>query len=300
MLPKWTWTTWLAFLLVLLGLILLIVFSLSSSFNDWSWVLKPELANNFGGLVGGVIGSIFSLAGIFLLYETIIKQQKLFNLQQFESKFFELVRYHRENVEKMKYRLPLKSEEEYVEGAAFFVEVVSEIEELYKKISRINQEFDEEKIIEISVQVHYFGVSKTILSTLKSALSNYDSKAIEKIIDKLRTEKTKYDSKIVRYGGHQHRLGHYLRHLSQIVTLADTADFLDQHQKEGYVNFLRAQLTEYELKFFFYNSLSRYGKNWEQKGYITKYKLIKNLPQELSNGIEPKKYYNKFKYNWES
>ncbi len=295
------WTSKIALIISFVGFVLLILFSILNSFNDWSWIINPELADNYGSLIGGVIGSLFSLAGIFLLYETIIKQQNTFNIQQFESKFFELLKFHRENVRNIvNYRVPSEKKEQ-VSSSSYFVELIDQFDVLYKSIEKYsNNTLRQSELINITLLVLYYGVSNKTRSTLEKQLDKYESSLVKTIINNLRKLKTNYDSGIVYYGGHQHRLSHYLRHLSQSVKFVDRSEFLKEDQKYEYIKLLRAQMTLYELKFLFYVSFTHIGSSWEKKySLITKYKLIKNLPEELGNNIKPKTYY-KLQYDWES
>ena len=70
--------------------------------------IDNELFSHFGGFVGGLVGTIFSLVGVLLLIETLrlqrthfIEQQEKnllsFEKQQIETRFFELVKISREN-----------------------------------------------------------------------------------------------------------------------------------------------------------------------------------------------------------
>ena len=296
---KQMWTTIVAAILSIIGFVMLFVFASAKNFNDWKWSIDPELADQFGSLSGGVIGILFSLAGIFLLYETIIRQQRLFNVQQFESKYFELIRYHRENVQEITYKVP-DSKEEIVAGRSFFVQLNDEFIQLFRSISDHTRDgFTEEERIELTAIILYYGVAKKTLHTLKYNLSRYDAGIIDDLIEHLRKEKTKYDRNIVFYGGHQHRLDHYLRHQSQAIKFIDRANFLTKDQKYSYAKLVRAQLTQYELIYLFYNTLTIYGQSWRNYKLITKYQLIKNLPKELETKVQPKKYYPKVKFDWE-
>lgn len=296
---KWYWTTWLAFSLSILSLILIIIFGFNSSFNDGSGKINPGLADNFGSFIGGLVGPILSLAGFFLIYETIIRQQQLFQLQQFENRYYELLRYHRDNVQQMTYRLPQAKNVEIVSGTTFFIFAVKEYDKLYSLIKKIvDGILTESELIEVTHVVHFYGVSSPIIPTLISALSKYDVKLITKITEKLQKTKSKYDSKTVYFNGQQHRLNHYWRHLSQVYKFIDQATFLSKKQRYEYAKIIRAQLSQQELIYFFYNSLSRHGKDWHKKNYINKYQIIKNLPKELSNKISPAEYYPKVNYDW--
>ncbi|GAF05934.1 hypothetical protein [Saccharicrinis fermentans] len=74
------------FILIALGIMLSFYFLIEGNFLIWDGVLDPEQLARFGGLIGGTIGVIFSLAAYILIYETFRLQKK----QQFESMFFSL------------------------------------------------------------------------------------------------------------------------------------------------------------------------------------------------------------------
>lgn len=60
----------------------------------------PE-SGQVGDFIGGVIGTVFSLAGFFILVLTLTEQTKFANKERFESKFFDLLKLHRENVKEL-------------------------------------------------------------------------------------------------------------------------------------------------------------------------------------------------------
>ena len=73
-----------------------------------------------------------------------------------------------------------------------------------------------------------------------------------------------YDNDFVKYyGGHQHRLGHYFRHLFQAAQYVNNQNRLDKKGKYFYMKTLRAQLSTYEQEVLFINSLSFLGMSWE-------------------------------------
>ncbi|NTW33639.1 MAG: hypothetical protein HGB12_13640 [Bacteroidetes bacterium] len=310
---KIKWTTFIGFGLAFIGVLLIIIFSFSKAFNDGSGILNPDLANNFGGLIGGIVGPLFSLAGFLLLYETIVaqrrsfdNQQQAFEIQQFETKFFELIKFHRDNVSQMVLRVPW-DEQNYYDKARVFIEMKSQFSKIHKitkdiinnsnKIEDVNKE---KASVNIAYLILFFGVSKSTRPDLEYSLlkNGYDKMLTDSIILELYKKKAKYNPKTVYYGGHQVRLGHYFRHLFQTVKFVDKVRFINDKQKYEYVKTLRAQLTQHELAIFFLNSLS-IGQEWEKNKYITTYKLIKNLPKNFIADINPKDYYHTFKYEWE-
>lgn len=119
------------------------------------------------------------------------------------------------------------------------------------------------------------------------------------------------------YGGHQHRLGHYFRHLFQSYKYLDGSTYLCDEEKYFYGKMLRAQLSTYEQSLLFINSISSLGMRWEftpepkivnlknRKALkkttngvrlITDYNLIKNLPGTHFDLIRYKTYYPNVKY----
>jgi len=104
------------------------------------------------------------------------------------------------------------------------------------------------------------------------------------------------------YDGHQHRLGHYFRHLFQTYIFLDKSKDLNDEQIMFYGKILRAQLSTYEQALLFINCVSSLGMKWELKydtknekgqstGLISKYNLIRNLPGNNFTGIIFKNYF---------
>lgn len=79
------------------------------------------------------------------------------------------------------------------------------------------------------------------------------------------------------YKERQAEVGHYFRHLYHVVKFVDRASVDDKHL---YMDFLRAQLSSYELALLFYDCLTGQGLA-KFKPLIEKYALLKNLPTEL-------------------
>ena len=302
---KRNWILTASFILSVIGVALMIIYACITSFNDWSWIIKPELASQYGSFISGIVGSLFTLVGFLLIYETIRRQRINFEKQQFESKFFEMVRYHRENVDLMNYKTSYSKEEKIVTGRQVFVElkkqcvdIVIEIKQIIKKNDTWTDIEYNKRILEIAFLIIYFGVGKRTKETLESILIKYIPEQKDLLISELRKKKTKYNDKIVFYGGHQSKLGNYFRHLYHTVKFVDKTDFLSENEKESYIKILRAQLTNYEQAILFYNSMCSLGKNWQNEGYIMRYSIIKNLPPNFLNGIDFSVFY-KLDYEYE-
>jgi hypothetical protein len=302
---KWSWRIVVALVLSATGFGLISIFGFNHSFQNSNGHFDPLLASQFGSFIGGLVGPMFYLASVFLIYETIIAQNKSFEKQQFETKFFELIRFHRQNVTEMEYRLPWE-EHKYIAGPLVFREVKSQFTKLYKIVSpfaeasdTISKDKKQLDAINITYQLLFFGVSQSTLPIIEEMLDRkYDKALIKNIIEEVRKERTTFNPESMYFSGHQVRLAHYYRHLYQLVNYVDCTEFLSEKQKYNYVKILRAQLSQHEIAIFFLNSLSL-GLPWEKHNYITKYKFIKNLPPNFIDDIDPKEYYSKFEYEWE-
>ncbi|MDI9366694.1 MAG: putative phage abortive infection protein [Flavobacterium sp.] len=82
------------------------------------------------------------------------------------------------------------------------------------------------------------------------------------------------------FSGHLSRLGHYFRHLFLIVTSIVYNDVVTEYKEQmRYLKILRAQLSNHEQIFLFYNWLSDYGGEWENfdNMFFTEYCMVHNL-----------------------
>lgn len=129
--------------------------------------------------------------------------------------------------------------------------------------------------------------------------NNIFNKILKINVDPKKIEYAKY------YGGHQFRLGHYFRHLFQSINYINKAKDLKYAMKYENIKLLRAQISTFEQKLIFLNSISALGRSWELEKFgensqiiniddqlITKYNLIKNIPDDvLLKKIKISSYY---------
>lgn len=96
-----------AFVSLIIGLTIMIFFidkvMESHSIPQEGQILNFEHWGAFGDFIAGVAGTLFSLGGFFLLYLTLQDQRENFHKERLESNFFEMVRFHRENVDELQF-----------------------------------------------------------------------------------------------------------------------------------------------------------------------------------------------------
>ncbi|MBN8674621.1 MAG: putative phage abortive infection protein [Chitinophagales bacterium] len=84
--------------------------------------------------------------------------------------------------------------------------------------------------------------------------------------------------KYMPFSGHNSRLGHYFRHLYQMVKYVAMQDEKVIENKYSYIKTIRAQLSNYEQVLLYYNAITVFGQPWIREKYLTEYRMIKNLP----------------------
>jgi len=298
---------WLAIGFLIVGLITLISLPFIEPYAG-NGPIDQEKAADFGSFVSGYFGTFFLLISIVILILSLSSQKKSSQLQQFENKFLDLLKLHRENVSELK----LNNKEQ----RNVFVILRNEFQDLYDIVKNIYKDTEDDKNNDkanITYIILFFGLGETSTPMVKSLLSNYNQLLIDKIINKVETYRKKGVSSDLKYlnkfrlddyfpfNGHQSRLAHYFRHLFQTIKYIDNQVFLTTVEKKYYAKILRAQLSNHELAIFFYNSILILGKEWSNNkmtNFIKTYQLIKNLPlNKFTFELNPEEYYDQ-DYEW--
>jgi len=338
------------YLLFFAAIVFIFLLIQALSQTGFNWFLDFKLASNLGTTLAGIL----SFVSVVLIFLSLKKQSYQFIISQIENRFFELIKFHRDNVNEMEYESPQscnKSKIELITGNKVFVAIYYEIllslnilekflneylkersfGNIYKsdqvakqrkeKINFGNRTFEFEVLekINIAYLIVFVGVSRQGREILKSLLEQfYSEEFVSALIQHYAkipvcwsTHRKQWEeggsdlqhAEFVKYfGGHEHRLGHYFRHLYQTVTYIDASTQLNYDQKYEYIKTLRAQLSTYEQAVIFFNSVSDLGRVWELEKHnenyqlITKYNFIKNIPAEFIENIKLKEFYPLVEY----
>lgn len=237
----------LAFFLSTVGVVIIIYFSVEDHFNDGSFKIDTTLASAYGNFIGGLVGPIFSFAGILLIYHTIVEQRKLFQIQQFEVKFFELLRIHRDNIANMKHVSPASKTAKSFDGIRVFIKMKTQLIKLQNHFKESNINLKDSKSLVFIF--FYYGVSKNEIKEISSILNIFisDSKFVDVLLEFVRSFKTKYNVKLLYFGGHKSRLDPYIKNLEEMIYCIVSNNQLSSSQKQNYFNIIRAQITYHEL-----------------------------------------------------
>lgn len=297
---------------LLFAFISLLIFLFKTTELDVSHNIAPEIFSHYGVLVGGVVGTIFSLAGVLLLIQNLNDQENNFQKQQIENRYFELVHIQRENCKEINIKDRM--------GRKVFIPLLREFYECHTVVTifniayRNNEEFylDKHGVINLAYLAFYYGAcGESSEDILKNRLKHkYDEPYINEFIAQFKDRQTDLEKMRSNgngkfhykpFEGHQTRLGHYYRHMYQAIKYIDSQepDSISYIEKYQYVKILRAQLSNQEQALLCFNTISDLGATWElgkkpedvNSHLITKYNFIKNIPHGFTEDIDVRKFY---------
>jgi Putative phage abortive infection protein len=250
----------------------------------------------------GIANLILGTITIILVVYTLFTSKRANNKQLFETKFFDLLNIHRENT--------IQVECNHKTGRKAFEEIFAEIQFISNQIERNISTIPPNDRVTISYLVVFWGLNETkedlrkYLNKYYPQLGQIRDEILNKLLE-LYGNINAYDSNSPFKGkltGLQSSLSHYFRHLFQTIEFINKQVYLTLDEKYYYVKTLRAQLSNYELIIFFYNSISPLGRNWElsqnefRNKLVTKYQFIKNMPLSLVIDIDAKEFYPEMEF----
>lgn len=291
------------YLILLLGGISIIFIPWALTREFWS-IVDYKKTGAVGDTINGIAGPFIALIAAILTFlafyiqykaniqqkvqftESLKKQNEYQNEQEhiwrkerFENRFYELLKLHRENVTENKLGEEL--------GRKIFVVILREFRELLQIVKdlsvELNKTFTNEEVFIISYYALFYGVGPNSSRMFLKSLNYFDAQFITAFENKINNKEIKEVVKNKRaftftpFEGHQSRLGHYYRHLFQLISFVDNQTI--SIDKKEYVKTIRAQLSTHEQALLFINSLTPLGKIWWDKKLITEYRIVKNIPQ---------------------
>lgn len=317
-LPRWFYI-----ILVILGVALIlipVILTLPSfsgiSFDDGDGVI--------GAVVGGTTAPVLGFFGVALTflafwvqYQANQQLRKDVTHDRFETRFYEMLRLHRDNVYEM--------ELEGAKGRQVFRVMYEELRFIYDAINELydywHQERNrptvmptKERVMKMAYHIFFRGIDNFPIDKDEMVFGvavrhiNNKLEIYEKPDDGL-NQLWKHDlvngeeiiwSKEYRpFKSHSSILGHYFRHLYQLVRFILEQKFddntnIDKKIKKSYLKTVRAQLSDDEQALIYFNSFWGPGKLWwgdkslpfvnkegQPPSYFLDWGIIKNLPGYL-------------------
>lgn len=275
-----------------------------------------EQSAQLGDTVGGLMGPFIAICASFLTFIAFLvqfeanqQQKQDLEIERFESKYFELLNLHKQNVSEMKL-------ESGRQGREVFISLYDELKlanDLIDVINNVDKKLSPNIASRLAYIVFFFGIGPNsekqfsinedeikIIFDLKSKLIAYQSLSTKEYynlivhkekIHQILQDYNNHSSKF--FNGHISQLSHYYRHLFQTVryVVEQFPKSIKGNEREEkikeYLRILRAQLSNHEQILLYYNG-SSIANAWFEKGYFTKYRMIHNLPLPLADfGLKP-------------
>jgi len=271
------------------GILLLIVGLILFLWNDFNFSIKNKIQSDkiaqFGDFVGGLIGSIWALAGVILFYVALSEQRKDFSTNrevltaQTDALKQQIKEFELQREELYETRKVFKKQSETLKTQQFestLFNLINLHHSIVDSIDLVDYEFP--KGASMSDQV--LGKNQIRITTTGRDCFSVFSTTYNQIFIELKSHFTSYsEMELINsaysqfYEKHQTDLGHYFRNLYHIFKFIDNSEI---NEKSKYSSLVRAQLSNYELVIVFYNSLTNYG-NLKFKPLIEKYNILKNI-----------------------
>ena len=259
-----------AFLFIISGILLIILSSVSIFFPDFNIfgfsISNSQFLGAFGEYIGGLVGSIWSLAGIILFYEALRFQRSELKLQREElkSQREEIMEQTNQYILQNQTLMTRRLEETFFQLISMHNEITSSLK--IPTDSKLNIYTNNAQITGRYCFQYYYKYFQSIYS------ENIDLTGITSV-EETELRKLIKESLKLFYNDFQEDLGHYFRNLINIMTYIEKSKLTD---KKFYLNILHSLLTNYELLLLFYYCLSDYGK--EMKEIIEDHSFFKQFP----------------------
>lgn len=244
-----------------------------------------NILNDYSSFVANFAGPLFAIGGSLILYSTIIEQNRKDNINRFESVFFKLVDYHRENNLNIKTSSdPFKGRE--LEGKQMFTNMYNHMKATTKLVHSIYPNITDSSLANISYQIFYIGKSSEAQRVqLRKSLKKYENQIqidslyakLDAFSDSIRTvNETRYHF----FDGNKTKLSHYFTQYFKVISYVLQQEFLTADEKAFYVEMLQSQNGFYEniiINMYLmsdsadknHKSLSKYAElNEEEKEYV--------------------------------
>lgn len=228
-----------------------------------------EKAGSLGDFIAGFVGTLWSGAGIFLIYETLVAQNKQFDeirktesLNRFDSNFYYLLNNLQSCINMMKYESERKNIK--YEGRAYLRFAFKELSDNF-----------------------FFGKTRHYnrLRFLLSERHNpfFIADGFDLLAETIKVLDLVYKEFFEKHGQY---IGHYFRLVHNTIEYIIKNNTDDEEKIKYYVGLLQANMSDEELALIFYNCLSEISENsyGERQFYnnVNKFALLENInPQKV-------------------
>jgi hypothetical protein len=245
--------------LIILSIILFLWFDFNIDINS---KINSEKFAQFGDFIGGIVGSIWALAGVLLFYIALTDQRKDIKTNQ----------------EALKLQIEALNNQ------------VNEFEKQRKELESSRKVYEEQtKTLKTQQFESNFYSLLNVYTAIKNKLDDIETgdDFFKEFYEKLgyeydpKTDINEHHNKMVEiysnlFNEKRGHLSHFFKCIYRVLKIIDSNQTFEDKEKVFYVKILRSQLTDYEQLILYYNSHSIYG--IKSRSLIIKYNLLKHIP----------------------
>lgn len=245
-----------------------IIMSTSFYLAAMSNVNFKEQFDDISEYVGGLVGSLWSLAGVLLFYASLSSQKEDLERQRelLVRQIDEVVAQTKESRIQNEMFKEQKNEETFFQLLRFHSEIISTIIIEQQEVDFVSGENIVKTIVGRKSFVEYYDIYKRFFQEASELSSSHDEDSLSRIFDKA------YNSFYLEY---QADLGHYFRNLFNLLLFIDS---LKKSQQAFYIGLLMAQLSNYELTLLFFHCLRSTNKDF--KKLVEQYAILDQVPKD--------------------
>lgn len=283
--------------LFLLGITIFILGLFMFSWNEYetltiNQIIKSDKIGQFGDFIGGIVGSLWALAGVILFYLALKEQRKDIQINQQTLKTQVTALNHQ--IEEFKLQT-----EELAETRKVFKEQgetlrIQRFENTFFQLLQLHHELIDK--LRMEIDFGYFGEahkfeerdvfleSTKVLKTLlpKTTYKVPDSFEIMDIDKEISSIDEAYNQLILKYKEFYYVqtkqiLSNYYRNIYHIYKFIRYSNLIDVGSKQFYASIVRAQLSSDELYLILYNSLIPGLGKPKFLSLVKEFKIMKNF-----------------------
>lgn len=290
--------------ILVIPLFIVAIYSLCEGIsNKVCFNIDSTRASEFGSFFGGYVGVMFSILSTLLLIYTIIDQFIERQKRWATDNFYRMLEFHNDMVKQLSVAHINTTKPERSNGRRAFVVFKLQIHHLLELIEGLNTgekwDLNKDQILRIVYMIFYYGIDRQWIEFLQDKIKeDIDPDLLKKILDKIVDEIEKNELKWKLGRTNQTSLSSYFRNMYNLIKLIDNDKYLSKQEKKDLITIYRAQLSNPELYVLFFNLRSYFGKKWNNKGYVERYELLKNIPKNYCDGYNPEDYYKKIRFEY--
>ena len=290
--------------ILVIPLFIVAIYSLCEGIsNKVCFNIDSTRASEFGSFFGGYVGVMFSILSTLLLIYTIIDQFIERQKRWATDNFYRMLEFHNDMVKQLSVAHINTTKPERSNGRRAFVVFKLQIHHLLELIEGLNTgekwDLNKDQILRIVYMIFYYGIDRQWIEFLQDKIKeDIDPDLLKKILDKIVDEIEKNELKWKLGRTNQTSLSSYFRNMYNLIKLIDNDKYLSKQEKKDLITIYRAQLSNPELYVLFFNLRSYFGKKWNNKGYVERYELLKNIPKNHCDGYNPEYYYKKIRFEY--